>query len=126
MAFTINYNDREDNISVLVEGTLSHIVFRDVATEIAKIIQETGCTRVINNFQHAKVASLALDIYHLPSAAQQAGVSSRIKRALVVGDKGLEFFFLLNVFKTQGEHVEIFVETEDAKKWLYKDDNSYP
>ena len=124
MVFTINYDNKGDNILVVVEGSLTHIVFRDTAVEIAKIIRETGCTRVINDFSGATVASLALDIYHLPSAAQEAGLSSKIRRALVVGDNGLEFFFLLNVFNTQGDDVEMFVGMEEAREWLYKDDDS--
>ena len=56
----------------------------------------------------------------MPATATKAGVARDMKRALVVGNKSKEFFFLETMFINRGHIVKMFENINDAKAWLFE------
>jgi hypothetical protein len=119
MAFTVRYNEERNCITVVVEGELDLTLLQNMAAEVGKMVKQKGCSCILNDLRNARPAKRALDIYNMPESARRAGVTQGFKRALVVGDRGPDFYFLETVFINQGHQVKMFVDIEDAKEWLF-------
>lgn len=118
MEYTINYNEQDQYFLVEIKGELSMPLLQKLAVDVAKEARKRKCYKVINNLLGAKIVKSTLDIYKMPEIAQNAGINLSFKRALVVGDREKEFYFLETVFKNQGHQVKMFADFEDARAWL--------
>ena len=120
MAYTVSYDKEKDCIMVVVEGELDLTLLQDMAAQVAKIVKQDGCCRILNDLRNAKPSKSTTDIYNMPETAKRAGVTQKCNRALVVGNKGSDFHFLETVFRNQGHQVRMFEDIEDAKVWLFR------
>ncbi len=118
VVYSIDYDEQNQCLLVTVKGEFSLSILQKLAGDIVKAAQEKKCRKVLNNLTEAKIAGSALEVYKMPQHAQKIGVKSGFKRALVVGDREEEFYFLETVFKNQGHLVKMFADFEDAKSWL--------
>lgn len=105
---------------VTVDGELNLPLLKDIAFDVSKIINETDCKFILNDLRKATPAKETLDIYNMPETAKKAGISPTIKRALIVGDRNKDFYFLETVFVNQGNFVKMFATMDDAEAWLLK------
>lgn len=124
MPYTTDYDQEADIIRVVVSGELDLPLLQNMAKSVAKTMQETGCKRVLNDLRNATVAQLALDIYNMPAAARDSGIQVQIRRALVVGDKASEFYFLETMFINRGHIVKIFANVRAAITWLTRGEDA--
>ena len=120
MKYTVSYDKEKDSIMVVVEGELAMTLLQDMAAEVAQIIKQHNCSRVLNDLRNAKSTKRTIDIYNMPETVKRIGVTQICKRALVVGNKGSDFHFLETVFINQGHQVRMFEDMEDAKEWLFR------
>ncbi|NOZ62832.1 MAG: hypothetical protein GXO74_14310 [Calditrichaeota bacterium] len=118
MSYTVTYDEECDCILVSVAGEFNLPLLEKIATDVEKIEKKHGCKRIINNLLEAKLADGALEVYKMPEKAKQMGVDYTYKRALVVGDRFLDFYFLETVFVNQGHLVKMFATFDEAKEWL--------
>ena len=105
---------------VTITEELDLPMLQQMAAEVAKTCQETGVSRVLNDLRGADPPKSIIDVYNMPQMAQKVGVSQFCRRAIVVGNRKVEFHFLETVFINQGHQVRMFDEIEDAKKWLLR------
>jgi hypothetical protein len=118
MPYKINYEKEQNYIEVTVEGDFALSTLKDLATDVAKFIDQYGCNRVLNNMRQAKLTEDSLDIYNMPQSANNAGIVHRHKRALVVSEHSSDFHFLETVFINQGHNVKMFTDINEAMYWL--------
>ena len=118
MPYQVDLDEVNKFLMVTVTEQLDLPLFQQMATEVATVCQETGVSRVLNDLRRAEPPKRAFDAYNMPRTAQKAGVSQFCKRAIVVGNRDADFYFLETVFINQGHQVRMFTEIEDAKKWL--------
>lgn len=119
MPFTADYNKDKNCIMVEVCGELNPPLLHDLASSVSTIIAETGCRLIQNDLRKAHLPNGTLDIYNMPKIAQKAGVIPAIKRALIVGNREEEFYFLETVFINQGNNVKMFRSEDEAALWLF-------
>ena len=119
MPHSIEYNKSNKCIEVCVVGELDLDLFQKFAFDVAKTSADTGCTKILNNLREAWPVDNVLEIMKMPNLAKIIGVTPKCKRALVVGDKVKEFYFLETVFVNQGHVVKMFSTIEEAKEWLF-------
>ncbi|MBL6965391.1 MAG: hypothetical protein ISR60_02440 [Anaerolineales bacterium] len=124
MPYTTDYDQEADIIRVVVSGELDLPLLQNMAKSVAKTMQETGCKRVLNDLRNATAAQLALDIYNMPAVARDSGIQAQIRRALVVGDKTSEFYFLETMFINRGHIVKIFTNVRAAITWLTRGEDA--
>ena len=118
MSYTVKYNQEKNCIMVAVHGKLNLPLLKDIAFDVSKTIDETGCKFILNDLRGASPAKEAFDIYSMPEASKMAGIARTVKRALIVGNRGEDFHFLQTVFVNQGNSVKMFANMDDAEVWL--------
>ncbi len=118
MPYTISYDNADNFITVSVSGELDLPLLKKMATDVAKLGKAKNCARILNDLRNAKPPKGALAVYNMPEAATNSGIIQKVKRALVVGDKTSDFYFLETVFINRGHRVRMFANMDDAKAWL--------
>ena len=119
MPYTVNYNQEKGFIIAGVQGELNLPLLQSMASDVSKIVNKMGCRFILNDLREAKPAKNILDIYNMPKVAKKAGVTPSCKRALIVGERASEFYFLETVFVNQGHLVRMFTNIDDAEEWLF-------
>ncbi|OQY42001.1 MAG: hypothetical protein B6242_16655 [Anaerolineaceae bacterium 4572_78] len=118
MSYTVTHNKNTNCILVSIEGELNLPLFVEMAKEVAHYFKEYGCRHVLNDLRHARLVESITDIYTMPKHASKIGITSSVKRALVVSGSFEEFHFLETVFVNQGNMVKMFNNINDAQQWL--------
>jgi len=118
MTFTVKYDQEKKYIMASIRGELNLPLLKDIAFEVSKTINETGCKLILNDLREAIPTKGTLDIYSMPEMVKQAGIAPAIKRALIVGDRNQDFHFFETVFVNQANFVKMFANMEDAEAWL--------
>jgi hypothetical protein len=118
MNHEFRYDEVQDIIMGRVRGRLDAAVARNVATDLARLVGEHGCRRLLMDLRGAQVTSSTLEIYSIPRVVKEAGVSGGIKRALVVAEITQDFEFLETTLVNAGNLVKLFTDPEAALTWL--------
>ena len=118
MPYTVNYEVEACCITVAVHGELDLPLLRSIASDIAKIGKAEGCIHILNDLREANLTKGTIDVYNMPDIAKKFGIGQKCKRALVVGDKASDFYFLETVFLNRGYQVKMFADIDDARAWL--------
>ena len=118
MSYKINYNKEENYIAVIVEGQFSLPTVKELAADVANLVEQYHCTRILNDLRNARLTEKIFDIYSMPKNVKQAGVGPHLKRALVVSELSSNFHFLETVFINQGHIVKMFTDINTALHWL--------
>ena len=116
MTYSIKFDPELDCIMVRVAGELDFPTLQSIAKDVNILAEKHGCRRVFNDLCDAQ-ESTTLEIYNMPKAAEQAGVSFKFKRALLTNSLD-EFGFLETVFVNMGHQVRLFTSEAEAKRWL--------
>jgi len=118
LSYSVVFDKGSGFILVTIDGELTLSLLEKVAAEVGEIENKLGCKLVINDLSNARLTEEALEVYRMPEKAQQMGVDHVCKRALVVGDRFSDFYFLETVFVNQGHLVKMFGSVDEAKRWL--------
>ncbi|MCB0119973.1 MAG: hypothetical protein H6634_11445 [Anaerolineales bacterium] len=121
MPFTVECI-RDKYILVKVMGEFNALVLKDIASEASKFVIQTGCKSILVDLRSASLTGGELDTFKMPDVARGAGITSSVRRALIVGERKNEFHFLETVFRNRGNDTRIFEREADAKAWLLKPD----
>jgi len=122
MPFTVHYDQENNCIKVSVKGELNLVVLQKMAAAVSEVVRKVGCKYILNDLRRASVPENAFYIYGMPETARKSGITPKCKRALLVGDRASNFYFLETVFLNSGHQVKMFETEEAAYKWLFEDD----
>lgn len=123
MPYTIDYVKEQDYIIVIIEGSFTLSTLKELAEDIAQFVEQHGCYRILNDLRQAELTRGTIDVYNMPKTAKGAGIDIRFRRALVVGERSSEFYFLETVFINQGHNVKMFIDIDEALRWLLDKEN---
>ncbi|MBA4378909.1 MAG: hypothetical protein C0395_09715 [Gemmatimonas sp.] len=118
MNHEFRYDEVQDVIMGRVQGRLDAAVAKEVATDLARLVREHGCRFLLMDLRGVQITSSTLEIYMIPRVVKEAGVSSGIKRALVVAEITPDFDFLETTSVNAGNLVKLFTDPEAALVWL--------
>ncbi len=118
MNHEFRYDEAQDIIMGRLHGKLDAVVAKEVATDLARLVGEHGCRRLLMDLRGAQVTSSTLEIYTIPRVVKEAGVSGSIKRAVVVAEITQDFEFLETASVNMGSQVKLFTDPEAALAWL--------
>jgi len=125
MAHTITYNPAAGMIETVVQGKIASSEAKEIISEIIQIAAENNCFFCLTDYRQAIIDMSTSDIYSIPKIVsnKQASTGLRLKnfkRAIVV-EKGLiDFRFLETVTLNMGQHIKLFTDMDEAKKWLFE------
>lgn len=118
MSHEFRYDESQGIIMGRVQGRLDAAVVKDVATDLARLVGEHGCRRLLLDLRGALVTSSTHEIYVIPRVVKEAGVPGGIKRALVVAEITQDFDFLETASINAGNVIKLFTDPEAALAWL--------
>ena len=118
MSYSLRH-DQDDNCLVLTfDGKVTLDVIKEVAPEVAKLSEETGCRLLLNDMSKATIAMSMMDVFSSPRVMDESKVSRTMKRALVVPPDFADAHFLETVTRNRGHDLMVFQEIEKAREWL--------
>ncbi len=118
MSHELHYDPNIDCVILRIQGIVTLDLIRKIAPEVARMCEETGCRRLLNDMSAATINISILDLYTSPKTMDESGVSRKIKRALVVPHAFDEPDFLENLTRNRGHDLKIFKDIKEAKQWL--------
>ncbi len=118
MSYELQYDSKIDCVILRIQDIVTLEVIRMIAPEVARMCEETGCRRLLNDMSTATINISFLDLYKSPKTMDESGVSRKTKRALVVPPAFDEPDFLENLTRNRGHDLKIFKDIKEAKQWL--------
>ena len=125
MTHTTAYNPAAGMIETVVQGKITSSEAKEIISEIIHAATESDCFFCLTDYRQAIIDMSTSDIYNIPKIISNKQASTGLylknfKRAIVV-EKGLkDFQFLETVTLNMGQHIKLFTDMDEAKKWLFE------
>ena len=123
MPFQVTYHQEDHLIESRLVGTFDWNVMENMVPEIARLVIEKTCDRVLLDFQAANLDLTTYKIYVTPEKLaaefQKYNVDIRLlKRALVLTKRDEDFDFLETVTLNRQQTMKLFTDPGLARDWL--------
>jgi hypothetical protein len=123
MSHTTAYNSATHIIETKFHGEIAFEEIRQVMVEVTAIAVQKNCFSWLNDFSDAGADLTSTDVYNLskalPDIASPLGNNiDKIKRAIVTGEKIKNVQFAETVAVNRGQHVKVFDDIIEARRWL--------
>ena len=118
MSHELSYDSELGCIVLHIEGKVTVEVIRELAPEVASMVEETGCRRILNDMSVATIDVAVMDLFDSPKIMSESGIASDTKRALVVPCSFAKSGFLETVTRNRGQNLMVFEDVDEAKEWL--------
>lgn len=123
MSHEIIYNSGEKIIEVKTQGNITADDMTTTLSEAFQALKDNNCTLLLADFRESSMHLSTLEIYALPKIiadiATSLGINVyKIKRAVVTSSDSDDLRFKENVTVNQGQHLRIFQNIDQARKWL--------
>jgi len=117
MPYEIRYDSDIDCVILQAEAKVTMDWIRKVAPKVTAACNKNGCQKLLNDMTKCSIDVSVLDMYTSPRIIEASGLGT-IKRALVVPESFKRSNFLKNSTIRKGHHFMIFIDREEARKWL--------
>lgn len=121
MPHSLRYDPDIDCIILTFDGTVTINMIKEVAPQVAKKSQETGCLRILNDMSAAEIDVSFMDVFKSPEVMDKSNVLRITKRALVAPTSFTEAHFLETVTRNRGHNLMVFHDIDEARQWLLSD-----
>ncbi len=118
MSHQLVYSRDKDLIELTVEGTFTMERLKRIAPEVAKLSEESGCQRILNDMSTATIDISLGEVYASPQEMDNSGIRRTTRRALVVPSDFYQAGFLETVTRNRGHNLKVFRDRESALEWL--------
>lgn len=118
MNHELRYDGNLDIIMGRMHVPVDAASVRNVAQDLAKLVREHGCLRLLMDLRDMPATSSTLDLYAIPRIVKDLGVPAGLKRAMVVSEISSDFEFLETTSVNAGNLFKLFTDTEAALAWL--------
>ena len=125
MTHTVTYNPALGVIETVAQGNLNLSEAKEIMSAITQIAMEQDCFVCLSDYRKATIAMSTFEIYEIPNILSEIVTSfglppSKFKRA-IIADKSLEDYqFFETVTLNMGQHIRLFQDMDEAKKWLFE------
>jgi hypothetical protein len=121
MPYSLSYDRDMDCIVLVFEKTVNIDLVQKVAPQVARLCEETGCHRILNDMSAATIVMSLIEVFGSPRIMDASGVPRTTKRALVLPSNFPESHFLETVTRNRGHNLRVFCDIKVAKAWLLGD-----
>ena len=118
MTHQLAYNAESDCIELTVGGTFTMERLKRIAPEVARLSEESGCLKILNDMSGATIDISLAEIYSSPQEMDNSGICRTTRRALVVPPDFNQAAFLETVTRNRGHNLKVFHDRESALAWL--------
>lgn len=121
MPYSLNYDRDCDCVVVVFENRVDIKLIKEAAPLVARLCEETGCRRILNDMSSAVVDVSIAQIPESPRIMDEARIARVTKRALVLPRGFSEAHFLETVTRNRGHNLRVFFDVKKARAWLLGD-----
>ncbi len=121
MPYTIEYDKKIDCIYTSMTGEVDLDTVREYRLDVAQVLQDNNCQRILNDLRQAKLIIPLADMYSFPREVGEGFVGLFPKRALVYRNDEIMLQFFEVTSRNQGLSVRVFDDYDKAKRWLLSD-----
>jgi len=124
MAHTLFYNSELHILELKIDGEFSLEETRQILPEVAGLMKEHDCFRILSDLREARVKVSTLEIYYMPqniaNALESVDISVyTVKRAALVSDELIpDGKFLEDVSVNRSQKFKLFLDESEAREWL--------
>ena len=118
MNFEITYSEKYNCLMGKFTGELTLENIKEYVKEITNMVIKHDCKRLINDLREATIKLSIADFFNAPRIASDEIFDRSWKRAIIVKEKTDKLSFFETTSLNQGFHVKVFLNIEDALKWL--------
>jgi hypothetical protein len=127
MSFQVTYHEGKNYIESCLEEDFNWSVMEKMVPRISKWVNEKNCTNILLDFREGNLDLPTLKIYLMPERLgeefKKYGVSLlSLRRAMVIKDHDRDYHFLETVSRNNSQNLHLFLDKEDAIKWLIEGD----
>ncbi len=126
MSYSLSYDRDTDCIVMVFENTVDIGVIKEAAPRVARLCEETGCRRILNDMRVAVIDVSIAQIPESPRIMDESHLSRMTKRALVLPKNFSEAHFLETMTRNRGHNLRVFFDMGKARAWLLGDTQSSP
>jgi hypothetical protein len=125
MTHTVIYNPALGIIETVAQGNLNLSEAKEIIYEITQIAVDKDCFLCLSDYRKATLAMSTLQIYDIPKILSDIVTSaglrpSKFKRAVIAEKSSKDYHFFETVTLNMGQHIRLFQDIEEAKKWLFE------
>ncbi len=121
MPYSLSYDRDCDCVVVVFENRVDLNVIREAAPKVARLCEETGCRRILNDMSNAIIDISIAQIPESPRIMDESQIARATKRALVLPRGFSEAHFLETVTRNRGHNLRVFFDVKKARAWLRGD-----
>ncbi len=123
MVFTVEHNSDDGIVEARVHAQFDYDLLNQMAPQLAAMVHDTHCERVLIDFSAAPISMNTLGILRVPDRLKEIfdahGVNiHRVKRAIVSPGMDRDYEFLQVVNQNRGHQFKVFLNEADARQWL--------
>ena len=118
MTHILTYNADTDCIELTVKGCFTMERLKKIAPEVAKLSEESGSLKILNDMSGASIDISLAEVYSSPQEMDNSGIQRATRRALVVPPDFNQADFLENVTRNRGHNLRVFHDRQSALAWL--------
>lgn len=121
MSYSLSY-DKDNDLIVIIFGEKVGIdLIKEAAPKVARLCEETGCRRILNDMSNAMIDISIAQIPESPRIMDESQIARATKRALVLPRGFSEAHFLETVTRNRGHNLRVFFDLKKAMAWLRGD-----
>lgn len=118
MTHKLVYDAQSGCIELTVTGLFNMERLKQLAPQVARLSEESGCKRILNDMSGATIEVSLSDVYSSPQEMDNSGISRATRRALVIPPHFDEAEFLETVTRNRGHNLKVFSDRHSALEWL--------
>ena len=121
MPHEIQYDPANACMMCRLTGNIDQDLVMEFASALAPLMEEHGCTRVLNDFRGADLSVSYFDIYKIPKLPSVLKMTRLTRRALLLDELPEEIASYEDMSVNQGQFVKAFTDLDQAISWLTGD-----
>jgi hypothetical protein len=118
MTHTVTYNPVLGVIETVAQGNLNLSEAKEIISAITQIAVEKDCFLCLSDYRNATIDEIPKI---LSTIVTSSGLRpSKFKRAIIAEKSSKDYQFFETVTLNMGQHIKLFQDIEEAKKWLFE------
>jgi len=130
MSYITSYNSKTHVIESKFIQNLNYIEVKGFISDGALISKENNCPFFLSDYRQVRLKLSTIEIFKVPQLMQGEFASlnlrvNRLIRAVVAAEDLKDYLFYETAAINRGQHLKVFTDIDEAKKWLSESQRYY-
>jgi hypothetical protein len=130
MSYITSYNSKTHVIESKFIQNLNFVEVKGFISDGALISKENNCPFFLSDYRQVRLKLSTIEIFKVPQLMQAEFASlnlrvNRLIRAVVAAEDLKDYLFYETAAINRGQHLKVFTNIDEAKKWLSESQRYY-